>query len=298
MVDVMYKYDIYGLIIASEIKLYQLKQTENEKQEDVQIRYETVEEKIAQDIQKGIPSQMLPGKVWFHNDVGCFIIKDGKEILVDACETATEEDVASFLLGYGISFLFMQREVPALHCSALEMHEQAIVIAGNSGAGKSTIALALLKKGYKYLADDIAMIDIQKDFLINPGFPQQKVCRNVAESMQEKALFYINEKKDKFAYNNIEDFCTTPRKLTTMFVLEVCDREELSIQRLTGLDKWNQVINHLFLREAYEAFGLPGSERTRCLQIAGNIEMYAIYRPRNQDTVDAICDKIVEIVKS
>lgn len=291
----MYKYYIYGLGIKSEIKLYQLEQYGGNA-EDVIVRYGEITDDIAKYTQEGIASSMSENRVWFRNDIGHFIILNGNEILVQPAKNTTEEQIASFVLGWCIAFLFQQRGIPAIHCSALEMKNQAVLIAGGSGAGKSTLTLSLLEKGYRYLADDIAMVDVKNDLMIQPAFPQQKVCRNVAESMESDQLFYVDEKKDKFAYVNTDDFCAIPRKLSTIFLISKYDGDEVIVEKLKGLDKWNGIMKNLFLLDAYLALGFPVSERNRCLEIAGKVEVYAIRRPERKDTVSEICNKMIELV--
>lgn len=289
----MYQYEIYGLKISSYVRLYQLCTIDDDRKEDVSIRCQKTDTFIQKCINDGIKSGMNQERVWFYNDIGCFVIKGGREILIEPYNGVKDEDVASFILGWCISFIFMQRGISALHCSALNINQQAVIVSGRSGVGKSTIAMALLKKGYQYLADDIAMVDIENHFLISPGFPQQKVCRNQAEKMESEKLFYIDEKKDKFALNNREDFCNEPKELTTMFILDTYDGDKLKVEKLTGLSKWNQVINNLFLNDAYRELGLTLEEKNRCLKIAGHIEMYRILRPEGEDTVEDICTEII-----
>lgn len=292
----MYSYYIYGLGVKSEVRLYQLEQYNGPK-EDVFIHYGEADEDIRLLIEQGINSSMSRTRVWFRNDIGIFVISDGNRILIEPYQEADDNDIASFVLGWCIAFLFQQRNILAIHCSALEMHNQAVFIAGSSGAGKSTLTLALLKAGYRYLADDIAMVDLQDDLMIQPAFPQQKVCRNVAENMESDSLFYINEKKDKFAFINNEDFCPEPRKLTTIFMIDRYDGDELIFERTTGLAKWNGVARNLFLLDAYMSLDFPPGERERCLELAGKVEMYTIKRPDGKDTVNEICNKIIDVVK-
>uniref|UniRef100_UPI00405601DA hypothetical protein n=1 Tax=Acetatifactor sp. TaxID=1872090 RepID=UPI00405601DA len=293
----MYRYYIYGLGIKSEMKLYQLEQYAGEA-EDVTVRYGEITDDIARYTKDGITSSMSANRVWFRNDIGYFIIWNGNEIVVQPAENATEEQVASFVLGWCIAFIFQQRGIPAMHCSALEMHNQAVLISGGSGAGKSTLTLSLLGKGYRYLADDIAMVDLSNDMLIQPAFPQQKVCRDVAESMEPEQLYYVDEKKDKFAYMNMNDFCPIPQKLSTIFLISKYNGEELIVEKLKGLDKWNGIVKNLFLLDAYLALGFPIEEKNRCLEIAGKVEVYAIRRPEGKDTVAEICNKIIELVQN
>lgn len=293
----MYKYYIYGLGIKTEVKLYHLEQYVGNS-EDVYVHYGTITEDIEERIRQGISSSMSQNRAWFKNATGIFVILNGNEIIIHSAETATEEDAASFVLGWCMAFLFQQRGMPAIHCSALEMNDRAVLIAGNSGAGKSTLTLSLLDAGYRYLVDDIAMIDLQNEMMVSPAFPQQKVCRDVAETMQDASLFYINERKDKFAYINEEQFCPDAKKLGAIFLIDKYDGDVVKVERLKGLAKWNGIMKNLFLRDAYQAFQFfPPEERNRCLEIAGKVEVYAISRPQGKDTVAEITDRIIELAK-
>ena len=291
----MYQYYIYGLGVHTEIKLYNLQ--EQEVEQDVLIHYGNVPDDIAKYTEQGLASSMSPVRAWFRNDVGHFVIRDGNDILVQPIGSADENDIASFILGWCIAFLFQQRGCSAIHCSAIEVDEQAVLISGFSGAGKSTIALSLIDAGYRYLADDIAMVNPKGDMMIQPAFPQQKVCRNIAEQMGTDKLLYINEKKDKFAYYNEKDFCDVPRKLTTMFILRKYEGDQVRIEEITGIEKLNCVLKNLFLLDAYRAMGFTLEEKARSLELAGKITIYQISRPEKKDTVQEIKDAIIQLVK-
>lgn len=293
----MYKYFFYGIGVVSEVKLYHLELYTGDR-EDVKIHYGDADNDIKAYLRNGINSTMSENRVWFINDIGIFVIRNGNEILVEQKEETSEDDVASFVLGWCIAFLFQQRGIPAIHCSALEMGDSVVLIAGNSGAGKSTIALGLQQRGYRYLVDDIAMVDIQNDMCIQPAFPMQKVCRNLAETMDSEALYYVNEKKDKFAYRNLDNFCAEPRKLSAIFLLNKYVGSDVIYEKLSGVKKWNSIMKHLFLRDAYMALGMPKEEINRCLEIAGRVEVYEVNRPEDRDTVAEICEKIINIVEN
>ena len=291
----MYQYYIYGLGIHTEIKLYNLE--EQEVPQDVLVHYGTVSEDIAEYTKKGLASTMSPRRVWFRNDIGHFVISGGTDILVQPLGSADENDLASFILGWCIAFLFQQRGYSAIHSSAIEIKEQAVLVAGFSGAGKSTIALSLIDAGYRYLADDIAMVNPKGDLMLQPAFPQQKVCRNIAEKMGTDELLYINEKKDKFAYYNTKDFCDVPRRLTTMFMLNKYDGDKVLVEEVTGVEKLNSILLNLFLLDAYKAMDFTLEEKARCLELAGKITIYRISRPIGKDTVQEIRDTIIQLVQ-
>ena len=291
----MYQYYIYGLGIHTEIKLYNLE--EQEVPQDVLVHYGTVSEDIAEYTKKGLASTMSPRRVWFRNDIGHFVISGGTDILVQPLGSADENDLASFILGWCIAFLFQQRGYSAIHSSAIEIKEQAVLVAGFSGAGKSTIALSLIDAGYRYLADDIAMVNPKEDLMLQPAFPQQKVCRNIAEKMGTDELLYINEKKDKFAYYNTKDFCDVPRRLTTMFMLNKYDGDKVLVEEVTGVEKLNSILLNLFLLDAYKAMDFTLEEKARCLELAGKVKIYRISRPIGKDTVQEIRDTIIQLVQ-
>lgn len=58
-----------------------------------------------------------------------------------------------------------------LHAAGLCLGGQALVLPGTSGAGKTTLVLALLRAGFDLLADDVLFIDARDGRLQALGFP-------------------------------------------------------------------------------------------------------------------------------
>ena len=52
-----------------------------------------------------------------------------------------------------------RHEYVQLHASSLELDGQAIVLPGDPGSGKTTLAAGLLARGWSYLCDEFALID-------------------------------------------------------------------------------------------------------------------------------------------
>ena len=90
----MYQYYIYGLGIHSEIKLYNLEEVPSAP--DVTVRYTSVPDDIAALTAQGLASSISSSRIWFRNDSGHFIIRDGNEILVSPLGNADEKELASF----------------------------------------------------------------------------------------------------------------------------------------------------------------------------------------------------------
>jgi hypothetical protein len=93
-------------------------------------------------------------------------IADGTEIVVDASGTELWIDAppessgltSEYVLGAGLSLILSQRGIVCLHASAVEVDGLAAVFVGPHGAGKSTVAAALVMAGARPLADDLAAL--------------------------------------------------------------------------------------------------------------------------------------------
>lgn len=55
-------------------------------------------------------------------------------------------------------WLFRKHGLYGVHGNALERNGRGILIAGDSGSGKSTTAISLIKQGWNYLSDDVTLL--------------------------------------------------------------------------------------------------------------------------------------------
>jgi len=109
---------------------------------------------------------------------------DGTRFVVDRAATRlwgtcppslTIEDLVTYLLGPIMGFVLRRRGILSLHASAVCIAAQAVVLCGESAAGKSTTAAALACAGVPVLAEDISPIRGENDTLyVEPGYP--RVC--------------------------------------------------------------------------------------------------------------------------
>ncbi len=53
--------------------------------------------------------------------------------------------------------VYRRMDVCAFHASAISFNNKAILLLGPRGAGKSTIALHCLRRGFHYLSDDLVI---------------------------------------------------------------------------------------------------------------------------------------------
>jgi hypothetical protein len=87
-------------------------------------------------------------------------------------ETLLLEDAATYLLGPVLGWVLRRRGVTCLHASAVVVGGYAAAFVGCAGAGKSTTAAALARRGHAVITDDIvALVEKNAAFVAAPAYP-------------------------------------------------------------------------------------------------------------------------------
>jgi hypothetical protein len=86
-------------------------------------------------------------------------------------------DIEGYVLALVAGVLLHQRAVLPLHASSIAFGGCAVAFAGRPGAGKSTIAAALVQAGHRLLSDDITAIRFAADGspMAVPGSPHLRL---------------------------------------------------------------------------------------------------------------------------
>ena len=186
-VEVRHFYRAYGMMISSELELPELEPAEPGVA-DLSIRVRAVKR----------PKPGRPGATIFEFDshsqylawesVGAFLITDARQIDVEPAPGVDDRLIAFPLLGPVLALLLHQRGVLVLHASAIAAHGKGVIFLGNKGAGKSTMASAMLAAGHELLTDDLVAISFAAGErpTIAPGFPQLKLAEDAAAVVSVK----------------------------------------------------------------------------------------------------------------
>lgn len=295
----MYLYRIYGLNIKSyrEIKeLVAIKKTSD-------IDIELVSEEIP--IEK---KKLLDEERWLYysetismfriRDNAIYLIENGNRIVVEEFKNCNAETLKTFLLGTALGLCLKQRNIVAMHGSSILIGNNVVICTGKSGAGKSTITNSFREKGFKFLADDVSALDIlnENTIIVNPAYPQQKICKDIMEKMgYEKELFkLIDECRGKYVIPARESFVYDAKKLTAICEISISDDPDVNIQEITGVEKLKVIIKNIYRQEIFLREGMKSCYFKNILNIAKNILVYKIFRPKDKLTVDEQIDIILK----
>lgn len=302
-----YFYQLYGFHISSEIKLEEALPEEENENIDIYILKDKMPKEI-QDIMEKMEDKENPIAIkndgmWFRIDeVADYLVEKGNKIIVNPLNGKQEKLLKTYLLGSAFGYYFALNNIVAVHGSAVAWKDKGIIVTGDSGAGKSTITMGLLKEKYEFIADDVSVLSYnEKGIRVNLAYPQQKLCRDAAieAGYDLNQLIYIDEDRDKFAQRLKEGFRQNGADLKYIFELQISqDIKELQCVEVTGQEKLMMFIHNIFRGEsAFKLWGMPSEYMKKCLRLAKEVPVYRIIRPSDRNTAEEILDFIRDIVK-
>ena len=153
------------------------------------------------------------------------IARSGAEIWARWAAPYTVEDMMTYFQGPILGFVLRLRGVTSLHASAVVVHDQAVVLLGPAGSGKSTTAAVFAQKGHRILADDVSAIeDRGTEFRIQPAYPHLRLWARSVDMLYDSAdaLTPITPNWNKLDCR-LDDssmrFQTTPLRLGAIYLL-------------------------------------------------------------------------------
>ncbi len=161
-----FHYRISGLTVASELPLPGAIPVAALSESGAEVTVRRVREIPAMRLPQTLgPNWAIDGDRFYLRvpRVANFLITAGNDIAMQVEAGVAESDAIVFLLGTAFGVLLYQRGRIVLHASAVQVGGSAVLFCGKSGAGKSTIAAVLNKRGYALVTDDVCCIDFDTE---------------------------------------------------------------------------------------------------------------------------------------
>ena len=249
----MYSYVAYGMSVASEPQLAELSEAFSPaappSQPDVKVYFAPVDRTAPNGSAPGSTIWATPRSAFLeYPGVAAFNVRDGNEIVIEPVPGADERVIRLFLLGPVLALLLHQRGFLVLHASAVNIGGGAVAFVGEKGAGKSTMAAALLARGHALVADDLVAVDTGRESLtVFPGFPQLKLFPESAALLDAdpSQLPRVHPEFEKRARRAQRQFSTHALPLKCVVVL--CDSDHEAIERPAGNERFIELVRHSYL---------------------------------------------------
>lgn len=314
----MYKYRIFGINVSSDIELYECEPIGNDETTQVDIRYneltefcyeiKSAEENLKHEQGDNVKIPNIYYKAdgneeysWV-KDTAFFKIT-GQNLLEYRPIADSEGTVFhQWLLCLGFMIIMIHRHVPVLHGAGLLVPrtDNAVVICGESGSGKSTTSDALLKRGLKFISDDSVGVYIEDgNALIKGSFRQRRICTDIVERDRidvSNARRFEQYGRKKWVIDMSESYCgNVPHQFTKLFCIKLVEGEDITVNEISGIEKLKYVTDCLYRRYYYRQQGDDSKLMGTLLATVGQVKVYVIGRPVKGDTIEEIADTIYKL---
>lgn len=192
---------------------------------------------------RGVLWQAAPGRFLLDvPDVARYLVINGRTAFIEPAPNADEGEVRHFLCMTPFAALLYQRGIMAFHAAAAATRHGAILLAGDSGSGKSALLAALLKRGWIILADDLAMVDLDErgNPVVFPVCQELMLWPDAIEKMEIPApssQSFDNDKR-RNVFSPSDRIASDPHPLRAIYWLSVHNKDEIEIKEMEGTERF------------------------------------------------------------
>jgi hypothetical protein len=181
------------------------------------------------------------------------------------------------LLGMVLALWLERRGTPALHASVATVGSAAVAFLAEKGAGKTTVATALVAAGHRLLVDDLLAVHAEEDHVLaQAGYPMLRLwpeqVRHFLGEDPETSPDLVHPSYDKRRVPigaGFGRFHEGPAPLRRIYVPVRIRSGRVRIMPMRPSQALVSVLRHAYLRDAVHGLGLaPGRLRS----LAGVIE--------------------------
>lgn len=289
-----YFYIAYGLRIRSELPLPEL-QASAEGSLDITISSADLSEFSAETDGLQNFRQIAGGHYLYWNTAGRFLVRGGREIVVDASPGVDADLLRLPLLGTVLATALHQRGLLILHGSAVIVGDGAIVFAGNSGQGKSTMTAALHARGHRLVTDDVVAVQISENQppRVWPSFSRIKLWPDAISllGLDPEDHPKINSYVEKRSYQPGSDFPLDAVPLRAVYILE---RGVIGIEPLSGQSALLELLRNTYLSSLGSSMlgDTEVSQLQQCVQVVRRVPLHVLRRPYDLSLLPTIADLV------
>ena len=284
-------YELGGLRIASNFPLFGLPVLRDPPGApcEVVIRWTSIPEEIASAAAKFLGGHyhgIYNGKEVLLDSpsLGRFLVREGKEIIMDLVSSADDHEVRAYLLGAAFGALCHQRGIVPLHASTIDIKDGCVAFIGASGAGKSTLVAALAQRGHEITSDDECFLQLgtNEGVMAWPGIGQIKLWEDaraalgfegpgVQQIMQGYSKFIIPVRPPRKPRQS--------RPLRRVYQLHRIPNGVADVTRLRGVEAVEALMQNVYPPGLAEHLGYQSNVLMVCAAAVRNAPVFQLSRP-------------------
>ncbi len=291
----MNRYFLFGLVIQCEFELPEcLSIADYVGEPEVYIGFGHAPPEGVYGLAQGPFCQVSAGIFWLDvPGVASYLVTGGKKIIIDPAPESDTSSIRVFLLEPALNALLLQRGNLVLRASAIELGDSCLVLMGESGIGKSTIAAALHKQSNRFVSDGLVVIG--HDFKVLPGPPRIKLWAKSASLLElpTSMMSRLRPKLNKFSYST--EPCMLQKSLPVSCIYNLKDsNKEVFCSPISGVKRFDALRFGVYNYNCIPAMGLQASLFAQMMRLANNIHMADVKFSRNMSSLEQIIEVIVD----
>jgi hypothetical protein len=290
-----YHYRAHGFTISSELELPEL--LAFDATPDVRIRVGPVAAELEGPVRHGPGYQAAEGRYLLDvPGIARYLVTEGRDVRVAPTPGTAESSVRVFLLSSVMAAVTHQRGLLAMHASTVAFDGGAVLFAGESGTGKSTLTAAFHDRGYPIVTDDVSVVAFNGDGhpLIHPGYRQLRLAADALDHVGASlgARYKMDLGQQKYGLTVPGDVPPAPVPIRRMFLLSDRPSDSIRLRSLTGPAKVTAVVRGTYRRRMSVALGQRSAHFAQCVAVARRIEIVEVDRPRELASLHRLVDAL------
>ena len=240
--------------------------------------------------------QARPGAFLMHLEgVARFLVTGGRDVLIEPLG-GNDDDVAAIFISSPFTVLLQQRGVATLHAAAVAAGDGAVLLLGTSGVGKSSLAAALVERGFPLLADDVTGVTLDADGrpVALPAFARQRLWAHTLDRMRwrERVQSRVRRGLEKY-WVPAQRACSSPMPVRAAFALESSHLHSgIRIEPLPPGSAFWALWEHTYRKRAMDAMGRRPTHFRAMTTMARRVPVARVTRPGHPFLLEALADRI------
>jgi len=195
------------------------------------------------------------------------------------------------LWGIPVMLCYLHRGDFPLHAAAVEMGSGALLFAAPSRYGKTTLALAFHRLGYRVLSEDLVCCRLGTSCEVLPGPAVVRVRTDVYDGCPPRGMHVVVVRPDRTYLGLDDDRKGSSAPVPIKAIVFLREADDLRIEPATAsvalADIW-----HLNFRLATNEFRARSFQQLT--RLAGSVPSWNLYRPLRLSSLDATVALIAE----
>lgn len=209
--------------------------------------------------------------------------------------------MGAYLIGPPFAALLQQRGLTTFHAGAVEAGIGAVLFAGLSDAGKSTLVGALVEHGCSLLSDDLTGVEATADgrFLALPASTCVRLRADSLEALGRRPRTFeeADGKNDKHLVPAAR-LCTGPTAVRAVYVLEAHPRADVDIQPASWARAHEALLRHTYRKRFLHGLGRQPEHWRTIGEMASRVPVFIVRRPASSFQLQALAERIAVHIES